>query len=119
VLFDLGDFVPGVVERLPAAAGREDQLGPLVVRVGAAFQVTELLQLADQLGGRGQAQLRPGGQVSQPDAVDADVAEDMHVRLPHVGVAVGGGGGEQLDPELAQQPDQELADGEPVGGQVS
>ena len=118
MLLDLGDPVAGVVEHLPAAPGRKDQLRPSVPRIWAAFQVTELLQLADQLGGRGQAQLRPGGQISQPDAVDADVAEDMHVRLPHVGVAVGGGGGEQLDPELAQQPDQELADGEPVGGQV-
>jgi hypothetical protein len=55
VLLDLGDPVAGVVERLPAAPGREDQLCPPIVRVWAAFQVTELLQLGDQLGGRGQA----------------------------------------------------------------
>lgn len=119
MLLDLGDPVAGVVECLPAAPGREDQLGPPVVRVRAAFQVTELLQLADQLGGRGQAQLRPAGQVGQPDAVDADVAEDVQVRRPYVGVAVLGRGGGQLGPELAQQPYQELADGGPVGRQVS
>jgi hypothetical protein len=119
VLLDLGDPVAGVVEYLPAAPGREDQFRPPVARVWAAFQVTELLQLADQPGGRGEAQLRPGGQIGQPDAIDADVAEDVHVRLPHVGVAVRCSGGEQLDPELAQQPAKELADGEPVGGQVS
>lgn len=119
MLLDLGDSVPGVVECLPAAPGREDQLRPPVARVGAAFQVTELLQLGDEVGGGGQAQLRARGQVGEPGAVDTDVAEDVQVRLPQVGVAALGGRCGHLGPEFAQQPDQELADREPVVGQIS
>ena len=96
VRLELGNPVPRVVERSPAATGREDQLRPPVLRVGAAFQLAELLQLADQLRGGGQAQLRPGGQLGEPDAVDTDVAEDVQVRRPQVGVAVLGGGSGQL-----------------------
>jgi hypothetical protein len=74
VCLDLGDPVPRFVERLPAAAGREDQLRPPVVRVGTAFQVAELLQLGHQLRDGGQAQLHTSGQVGEPDAVDTHVA---------------------------------------------
>ena len=41
VFLDLGDPVAGVVERLTAAGGGEDELGPLVGAVGPAFQVAE------------------------------------------------------------------------------
>ena len=47
VFLDLGDPVAGVVERLAAAGGGEDELGPLVGAVGPAFQVAEALQVAD------------------------------------------------------------------------
>jgi len=66
----------------------------------------------------GQAKLRPGGQLGEPDAVDTHVAEDVQVRRPQVGVAVIGGGSGQLGPELMKQPDQKPADGEPVRGQI-
>jgi hypothetical protein len=56
MLLDLGDPVVGVVKRLTAAGGREDELGPLSVpRLGAPD--SRRLQVADQLGGCGQAQL--------------------------------------------------------------
>jgi hypothetical protein len=51
VLLDLGDPVAGAVEQLPTVLGWKDQLRPSVTRIWTAFQVTELLQLADQLGG--------------------------------------------------------------------
>jgi hypothetical protein len=92
VFLDLGDPVPRGVERLPAAAGREDQLRAPVGRVGTAFQVAEPLQLANQFRRGGQAQLGAGGQLGEPDAVDPHVAEDVQVRRPQVGVAVLGGG---------------------------
>ncbi len=118
MLLDLGDPVAGVVECLAAAGGGEDELGPLVGAVGPAFQVAEILQVADQLGGGGQAQLGAGGQVGEPDAVHAEVAEDVQVRFAQVGVAMPGRGLEQLGAELPEQPDQQLADGEPVGRQI-
>jgi hypothetical protein len=92
VLLDLGDPVAGVVERTAAAGGRKNELGPLVGAVGPAFQIAQRLQVADQLGDGGQAQLSPARQVGEPDAVHADVAEDVQVRLPQVGVAVPGRG---------------------------
>jgi hypothetical protein len=39
MLLDLDDPVAGVVERLTAAGGREDELGPLVGAVGSALQI--------------------------------------------------------------------------------
>ena len=119
MLLDLSDAVAGIVERLVAAGGGEDELGPLVGAVGPAFQVAKVLQVADQLGGCGEAQLGPRRQVGEPDSVHAHVAEDVQVRLPQVGVAVPGRGLEQLGAELPQQPYQQLADGEPVSWQIA
>ena len=119
VLFDFGDPVAGVVERLAAMGGGEDQLGAPVVRVRAPLEVTEPLQIADEFGGGGQAQLCPGRQVREPDAVDADVAEDVQMGFAQVGVSVLTGGGEQFGPEVPEQAAQELADRKAVGGQIS
>src|SRR6266487_2208683 len=61
--------------------GGEDELGSPVGAIRPAFQVTQILQLADQLGRGGQAQLGPDGQVGKPDAVHPQVAKDVQVRL--------------------------------------
>ena len=119
MLFDFGHPIAGVVERLPAAGGREDQLGPPIGRIRSSLEVTQPLQFADQLGGGCQAQLRPGRQVRQPDAVDTHVAEDVQMGLTQVRVTVLAGGQEELGPKLAEQSAQELADGKAVGEQIS
>ena len=113
MLFDFGDPVASVVECCAAAGGREDQFGPSVGGVRPAFHIPELLQVVDQFGGGGEAQLGAGGELGQPDAVDAEVAEDLQVRHLQVGITAVGCGLEQLGPEVPQQPSQRLPDGEP------
>lgn len=116
---DGGDPVAGIGEQFTAAAGRENQLGAPVVRVGAAFQVAEPLQVADQLRGGGEAELGAFGQLGQAYAVEPDAAEDVQVGLPYVGVTPLRRGRGQLAAELVQQADQELADRQPVARKVS
>ena len=65
----------------PSASGRIDQLGATVGGVWTAFQVAQALEVVDQLRGRGRAELRSGGELGQPYAVDADVAEYPEVRF--------------------------------------
>jgi hypothetical protein len=83
-----------------ASGGGIDQFRPSVGGVGAAIQVTEVLQIVHQFGGRGQAQLGPRGELGESYAVDADVAEDLQVRLAEVGIATLGRGREQFGPKL-------------------
>src|SRR6476661_5946992 len=40
MVFDVGDPIAGVVERLPAAGGGEDQLGTPIGRIGLSLEVT-------------------------------------------------------------------------------
>ena len=119
VLLDLGDPITGVAESLPSARCRKDQLRPPVGGIRSALEIAELLQIADQLRGGAEAQLRSGCQLGQPDTIDADIAEDVQVRFADVGVAVLVRRREQFDAELSQQPAQELADRQAVGRQIS
>ena len=73
MLFDFGDTIAGVVERLLPVGGGEDQLGAPIGRIGASLEVTQPFQLTDELRGGSQAQLRPVRHVRQPDAVDAQL----------------------------------------------
>ena len=94
--------------------GREDQFGPAVSGVGAAFEIAQpcrSLTSSEVV----QAQLGPGGKVGEAHTVDPDIAEDVQVRLPQVGVSLLDRGREQLGAELPQQPAQQLADGLPIG----
>ena len=79
VLFDFGDPVAGVVQRLTAATSRKNQLGPAVNQIGPALQVAEPLQVTDEFRGGGQTQLRTVGQLGEPNPVDPNVSEDVQV----------------------------------------
>lgn len=103
-LLYLGNSIPRCVEGVPPPPGGIDQLGSAVGGIGVAFQVAPGLQVVDQLGGRGWTQLRAGGEVGEPDAVDADVAEDLKVCLAQVVEACLGCRRQQLGAELSQQP---------------
>jgi hypothetical protein len=111
VLLDLGDPVAGILQRLPPAGRRKDELGSAVGGIWLSLEVAEVLQVGDQVRGSGQAQLRPAGEFGQPDAVNADVAEYLQMRFSRVAVTTLGCTREQLDPELSQQPYEQLADG--------
>ena len=102
MVFNFGYPIAGVVERLPAAVGREDQLGPPIGRIRSSLEVTQPLQIAHELRGGRQAQLRPERHVRQPDAVDAHVAEDVQMGLTQVRVTMLAGGSEELGPKLAE-----------------
>ena len=83
-------------------------------------EVAEVLELVDEFGAGGQAQLCLGGEVGQADAVDADVAPHLEVGEADVEEpAVCFRTGEELGPELEEQPDEDLADGETVGRESS
>ncbi len=115
---DVGDASTRVGHQIPAPCGQVDQLGPAVGRIGPAGQVTEFGEVVDELRSGGQAQLRAVGQLGEPDAAHPDVAEDLEVRLADVSVAGVGAGSGQVVAEFAKQPDQQLADGQPVGREV-
>jgi hypothetical protein len=119
-LFEFDDGPSGGVENLAAFSGREDQLRTAVRRIGTPFEVAELLELVDELGAGSQAQLRFAGEVGQPDAVDTDVAPHLEVGEADVDeLAVCFCMSEELSPELVEQPDEELADGETVAWESS
>jgi hypothetical protein len=114
-LFEFGDGLSGGVEDLAAFAGWEDQLCSAVGGVGSPFEVAEVLEFVDEFRASGQAELRFGGEVGQPDAVDADVAPHLEVGEADVEeLAVGLCVGEELGPEVVEQPAKELADGESI-----
>ncbi len=119
MVFNLGHSIAGLVERLPAAVGGEDQLGPPIGRIGPSLEVAQSLQITDEFGGGRQTQLRPGRQVRQPDAVDTHVAEDVQMRFTQVGISVFARWRKQFGPELPKQSAQELTDGMSVGRQIS
>jgi hypothetical protein len=119
LLFDLGNAIAGVVECSPSFGRREDQLRAAIRGIGPAFQIAEALQLIDEFGGRREAQLRVACEMGQPDSADPDIAENMQVRFPDICVTTVLGGREQVSPECCQQADQQLTDGQPIGGQVS
>ncbi|ODU05376.1 MAG: hypothetical protein ABS81_07790 [Pseudonocardia sp. SCN 72-86] len=83
---DLGDAPAGQREDLTAAQCRHDELGATVGRIAAAFEVALGLQVVDELGAGGEAQLGAVGERGEPDAVDTDVAEDVQVRLSDIGI---------------------------------
>jgi hypothetical protein len=51
-------------------------------------------------------------------AVNAEVAEDLKVRLAEICEIRFGCGSEQFNSELSEQPDEELSDREPVGREI-
>jgi hypothetical protein len=119
-LFQFGDGLSGGVEDLASFSGREDQLRSAVGGIGTPFEVAEALEFVDEFGAGGQAQLRFAGEVGQPDAVDADVAPHLEVGEADVDeLAVGLRMGEELGPELVEQPAEDLADGETVAWESS
>ena len=112
MLLDLRDTVAGVLEGTKTPQGWEDEFGATIAGVRSALEVSQLLELADELRGRSEAELRLGGEVGQTDTVNADVAKDVQVRLSL------GSRGEQLDSEFAQEAPDELAHRESVLRQV-
>ena len=119
VLFDFGDSVAGVVQCLAAADGGKDQLGAAVDGIRPALEVAQPLEIGDEFRGRGQTQQRSGGQLREPHAVDAHVAEYLQMGFAQVGVPVLGGRGEQFGAEFPEQSAQQLPDRRAVRGQVS
>jgi hypothetical protein len=119
-LFEFGDGLSSGVEDLAAFSGGKDQLCPTVGRIGTPFEVAQTLQLVDELGAGGQAQLCLAGEVGQPDAVDTEVAPHLEVGKADVEEpAVRLRTGEKLRPELVEQTDEDLADGETVAWESS
>jgi hypothetical protein len=79
-LLELRDRGSGCVEHLAALGRRKDQLGSAIGGVGAPFEVAEVLELVDELGAGGQAQIGPLGEGGEPSGeastlVDASPAE--------------------------------------------
>ncbi len=91
------------------------ELGATVGRIGSTGQIAEVDEVVDELRGGGQAQLRAVCQLGQPNAAHPDVAEDLEVRFADIAVSGVGPRCGQVIAELAQQPDQQLSDGLPVG----
>jgi hypothetical protein len=118
MLFDLRDSIPSILKGTKAPIGWEDELGAAITGVRPAFEVSQILKLAHELRGCSKAELGLGRKVSQADPLDAEVAEDLEVRLAQIRVPVLGSRGKQLDSELPQQAPQELAHRQAVMGQV-
>ncbi len=109
----------GIVEGTQPAGRQEDEPRAPVAGIGPALEVSEVLELGDQLRRGREAQLRLGGEVRETDSVDAaEVAEDLEVRLAQVPISVLSRGGEQFHAELSEKAAEELADGQPIAGQV-
>ena len=119
LLFDRGYAVAGMGHQRTSPFGQADEFGASVAGIWLTLQVAELLQVVDELGGGGQAQLRAGGDVGEPHSTHADRSEDLQVRVANVAVPGRGGGRGQFASEFAQQPDQQLTDSQPIGGQIS
>ena len=60
-----------------------------------------------------------GGDSGEPHATHADRPEDLKVRVANIAVPRRGGGGGQFAPEFAQEPHEQLTDGQSIGGQIS
>ena len=116
--FDLGDGLAGAGEQGPALPGRVDELGAAVERVGSTLEVAEILQIVDELGAGRKAEVGALSELGQPNPVDSDVAPNWHVCETQpgkpflaIGLCV------QLHPKVVEQADEQLTDGEPVGGE--
>ena len=114
MLFYLRDAIPRILQSTKAPLGWEDELGAAITGVRPAIEVSQLLKLADELRRRGQAELGLGGEVSKADSIDAEVAEDVEVRLAQIRIPMLGSWGKQLDSELAEEAPQELPHRQPV-----
>jgi len=114
VLFYLRDAIPRILQGTKTPTGWEDELGAPIAGVRAALEVSEPLKLADELRRRSQAELGLGGEVGEADSIDADIAEDVEVRLAQGRIPMLGSWGKQLDPELAEEAPQELPHRQPV-----
>lgn len=119
VLLDGSDPVARSVQRSPSALGRMNELGSAVGGIGAAFQVAQALEVVDQFGGRRRAQLCSPGEFGQAHAVNAKISEDLQVRLAKIAEAGFGSRGQHVAPELSEQPDEYLPDGESVGREIA
>lgn len=114
-LFETGDRMAGLVEQPATARRRHDQLGSSIGGIRLPVEVAECLQLVDQLGAGGQAEVGARRKLGEPDPVDAHVAPDRQVREPELrelDIAVGLG--EQLGAEPLQEPDEQLTDGQSI-----
>jgi len=118
LFFDGGHPVAGVGHHTASACGQADEFGAPVARIGLALEIVELLEVVDQLRCGGEAQLRAGGEFGEPDPTHADGTEDLQVRVADVAVARGGGRSGEFVSEFAEQPNKQLADSEPISGQI-
>jgi hypothetical protein len=113
-LFYLRDAIPRVLQSTKTPMGWEDEFGAAITGVLPALEVSQLLKLADEFRRRSQAELGLGGEVSQADSIDAEVAEDVEVRLAQIDIPMLGSWGKQLDSELAKEATEELPHRQPV-----
>jgi hypothetical protein len=114
VLFYFRDAIPRDLQGTTTPIGWEDELCAAITAVRAALEVSQLLKLAHELGHRSQAELGLGGEVGEADAIDAEVAEDVEVRLAQIRIPMLGSWGKQLDSELAKEAPQELPHRQPI-----
>lgn len=114
MLFYLGDANPRILQGTKAPLGWEDEFGAPITGVRPALEVSQLLKLADEFRRRSQAELGLGGEVSEADSIDTEVAEDVEVRLAQIRIPMLGSWGKQLDSELAEEAPQELPHRQPV-----
>ena len=99
--------------------GQVDQLRPAVGGVRATRQIAHVGEIVDELGRRRQAQLCTVRQLGEPDSAHPNVSEDLEVGFADVPVSGVGARCGQVVAELAQQPDQQLSDGQPVWREIS
>src|ERR1700722_17022451 len=92
LLFDGGHAVAGMDIQPTSAFGQADELGASVAGVWLTLQVAKLLEVVDELGGGGQAQLRASGDIGKAHSTHADRAEDLQVWVANVAVPCRGGG---------------------------
>ena len=102
MVLDLGDAVAGGVESLSASGRRVDEFRAAIRGVWPPLEVAELLQVIDKLRCCGQAELRPGGQGGESDALDAKAPEDLQVRSSNVAIPALAGWSEELSAELGK-----------------
>jgi hypothetical protein len=115
---NLGDGLSCTGEQCPALFGWMNQFGAPVERVGSTLEITEILQIVDEFGACGKTEVGALRELGQSDPVDPDIAPDRHVREPQPRKAfLAIGLGVQLPTEVVEQADQQLTDGEPVGGE--
>ena len=118
-MFDVGDASSGVGHQCLPPLRQVDELRAAVGRVRSTGQVSQVDEVVHQLRGGGQTQLRPVGQLGEPDAAHPDVAEDLEMRLTDVAVSGVRAWRGEVVTKLSQQPDQELPDRQAVGRPIS